>query len=97
MSNNLPSSLQLRVMTPRKLLVDREVNAVFIPSLEGYIGILPGHRPLLTALGQGTIIYRVNQKEEEFSVEGGFAEILPDKVIVFTKLSKSEAERQNEG
>jgi len=90
MSNNLPLSLQLRVITPRKLLVDREVKAVAIPSLEGHIGILPGHRPLLIALGQGVIKYRWDQEEEEFSVEGGFAEILPDKVIVFTELSKGE-------
>ncbi len=90
MSNNLPPSLQLRVITPRKLMVDREVRAVFIPSLEGYIGVLPGHRPLLVAIGQGTIKYRWNQKEEQFSVEGGFAEILPEKVIVFTELGKSE-------
>jgi len=90
MSNNLPSSLKLRVITPRKLMVDREVKAVFIPSLEGYIGVLPGHRPLLLALGQGAIKYRWDQKEEEFSIEGGFAEILPEKVIVFTELSKGE-------
>ncbi len=90
MSNNLPSFLQLRVITPQKLMVDREVKAVFIPSLEGYIGVLPGHRPLLVALGQGAIKYRWNQKEEEFSVEGGFAEILPEKVIVFTHLRKEE-------
>lgn len=97
MSMNLPLSLQLRVITPRKLLVDRDVKAVFLPSLEGYIGVLPGHRPLLVALGKGAITYRLNQKEEKFSVEGGFAEILPEKVIVFTKLSKNEADRSNEG
>jgi len=90
MSKNGPQSLQLRVIIPRKLVVDREVKAVFLPSLEGDLGILPGHRPLLTALGKGAITYHLNQKEEKFFIEGGFAEILPDKVIVFTKLSKNE-------
>lgn len=97
MSKNLPISLQLKVLTPRKLLVDREVKAVFLPSLEGYIGVLPGHRPLVTALGKGVISYRLNQKEEKFSIEGGFARILPEKVTIFTKLSKSEAVGSNEG
>lgn len=92
MSNNLPLSLQLKVITPRKLVVDREVKAVFLPSVEGYIGILPGHRPLIAALGKGIVTYRLNQKQEEFFVEGGFAEILPKKVIVFTRLSEGESE-----
>ena len=91
MSNNLPLSLQLKVITPRKLVVDREVRKVFLPSVEGYIGILPGHRPLMTIIGKGMITYWVNQQEEKFSVAGGFAEILPEKVVVFTRLSEDEA------
>lgn len=86
MSKGLPSSLQLRVITPQKLLVDKEVQAVFLPSLEGIIGILPGHRPLLTALGRGRLAFRLEQKEENYPVRGGFAEILPEKVLVFTEL-----------
>ncbi|MFP4082990.1 MAG: FoF1 ATP synthase subunit delta/epsilon [Candidatus Aminicenantes bacterium] len=91
MSGDLPLSVHLKVITPRKLLVDSEAKAVSLPSLEGYIGILPGHRPLVTALGKGEISYQVNQKQEKFSVEGGFAEILPQKIIVFTQLSRDES------
>lgn len=87
MSKELPASLQLRVITPQKLLVDKDVKAVFLPSLEGTIGILPGHRPLLTAIGRGMLVFLLDRKEEKFSVRGGFAEVLPEKVLVFTELS----------
>ena len=90
MSNASPSSLQLKIITPRKLAVDREVKAVDLPSREGCIGILPGHRPLIVSLGKGFIIYRVNQKETRLPVEGGLAEILPEQVTVFTRLSQDE-------
>lgn len=87
MSKELPVSLQLRIITPQKLLVDRDVQVVFLPSLEGMIGILPGHRPLLTALGRGELAFRSEQSEKSYPVRGGFAEILPERVLVFTELS----------
>ncbi|MEW5900233.1 MAG: F0F1 ATP synthase subunit epsilon [Acidobacteriota bacterium] len=90
MSPDLPSVLQLRVITTHNLLVETEADEVTIPSLEGYLGILPGHRPLFTALGRGTLSYRVGKKGEKLSIRGGYAEILPEKVIVFTELSDEE-------
>jgi len=87
MSPGPAASLQLKVITPRLLLVEAEVDEVSIPSLEGAIGILPGHRPLMVALGKGDIAFRQGKSEERFAVEGGTAEVLPDKVLVFTELS----------
>jgi F-type H+-transporting ATPase subunit epsilon len=87
MSQNLPSSLHLKIITPRLLLADTDVDEVSIPSLEGLIGVLPGHRPLVVALGYGTLAYRLGTSEESFAVKGGYAEILPDKVLVFTEVS----------
>lgn len=92
MSQNLPVSLRLEVIAPRKLLLDQDVQEVSLPSLEGYIGILPGHRPLFTALGKGRIIYKYAGKERSLPVQGGYAEIQPGKVLVFTELAKDEAE-----
>jgi len=93
MTQKLPSSLRLKVIAPRKLLVDEEVQELSLPSLDGYLGILPGHRPLFLALGKGRITYRVAGKEENLSVQGGYAEILPEKVLVFTELSEDETEQ----
>ncbi len=91
MSPKPEPSFHLKVVTPRLVLVEAEVDEVSIPSIEGYIGILPGHRPLMTALGQGDITYRQGKSEERFAVRGGTAEILPDRVTVFTELSDEEA------
>lgn len=97
MSQDLPSFLKLKVITSRKLLVDEEVLEVSLPSLDGYLGILPGHCHLFLALGKGKLSYRQTHRDENFSVEGGYAEILPEKVLVFTELGKNEAGVTDEG
>jgi F-type H+-transporting ATPase subunit epsilon len=97
MTQKLPSSLRLKVITPRKLLVDEEVKELSLPSLDGYLGILPGHRPLFLALGKGRITYMIAGKEETLSVQGGYAEVLPERVLVFTESSDNETEKQIEG
>jgi F-type H+-transporting ATPase subunit epsilon len=90
MSETLPSILQLRIFTSREQLADVEVQDVTLPSLEGYVGIFPGHRPLLLALGEGELSYRAPSKQESFSVRGGYAQISPDRVLVFTEISPNE-------
>ena len=97
MTQKLPSSLRLKVIAPRKLLVDEEVKELSLPSLDGYLGILPGHRPLFLALGKGRITYKIDAKEETVSVQGGYAEVLPERVLVFTELSEDETEKPIEG
>ncbi|MFQ5722070.1 MAG: FoF1 ATP synthase subunit delta/epsilon [Candidatus Aminicenantales bacterium] len=87
MSNSLPPSLQLKIITPRKLEIDQEVKSVILPSTEGYIQILPGHRPLTVALGQGLITYHLRERENQLSVEGGLATVEAERVTVFTRLS----------
>jgi len=85
MSESLPSSFRLKVITPHRLLAEADVEEASLPSLEGLIGVLPGHRPLMIGLGRGTLTYRQGTNEESFEVDGGYAEILPDAVIVFTE------------
>lgn len=92
MTNSLPSSIRLKVISPRKVLVDEEVQEVSLPGLEGYVGILPGHRPLLLALGEGDITYRLAGREESLTVRGGFAEVLFEKILVFTKSIEDETQ-----
>lgn len=97
MSEGLPKSLWLKVITPRKLVVDDKVEEVSLPSLEGYLGILPGHRPLFVAVGKGWLSFRIAEKDREISIQGGYAEILPEKVIVFTELTEHGSEQPAEG
>jgi F-type H+-transporting ATPase subunit epsilon len=86
MSEEKAHRLHLHVVTPRRLIVDAEVDEARIPGLDGQIGILPGHRPLMLALGKGPVIFRQGTVEETIEVEGGTAEIVSDRVLVFTAL-----------
>jgi F-type H+-transporting ATPase subunit epsilon len=97
MSQNLPTSLNLKVISPTELLVDEEVQEVYLPSLEGYLGIFPGHRPLFVALGQGQLTYERSNQQREIPVQGGYAEVLPDRVLVFTEKGKDEKNQSSEG
>ncbi|MDD8014074.1 MAG: hypothetical protein PHX45_00160 [Acidobacteriota bacterium] len=92
MSDALPASLHLRVITPLKLAADTEVQEVQLPTLEGSIGIWPGHRPLYVTLGKGVLSFRCGDDHERFSVEGGFARVAADEVVVVTELREDEEE-----
>jgi F-type H+-transporting ATPase subunit epsilon len=97
MNQNLPTSLKLKVISPKELLVDEEVQEVYLPSLEGYLGIFPGHRPLFVALGQGQLTYKRLSEQSDLKVQGGYAEVLPDRVLVFTEKGMDEKNQPPEG
>ena len=77
----------LKVITTRSLVAETEVEELSLPTLEGYIGILPGHRPLYVGLGRGVLSFRSGRDEERVGVAGGFAQVGPDAVLVMTELS----------
>ena len=81
----LPTKIRLEVVTPERLMLSEEVDEVTIPGSEGYLGILPGHLPLLTMLGVGVLKYRQQATTHHFAVSGGFAEVLGDRVIVLAE------------
>ena len=74
--------LHLQIITPDKQLVREEVDSVQIPGKSGYLGILPGHAPLLTELMIGEISYNQGGETQHFAVSWGFAEVLPHKVTI---------------
>jgi F-type H+-transporting ATPase subunit epsilon len=88
MSVELPSSLRFRLITPKSLLADLDVDEVTIPGLDGCLGILPGHRELFTALGPGLVTFRKGHAAESFEVRSGYAEVGPELVVVFAELSQ---------
>lgn len=90
MSDGLPATLHLKVVTPTRLLVEAEVEAVFLPTLEGQIGVLPGHRPLFVAIGKGRLIYRESGGEDSFAVRGGYAQVQPETVVVMTEAGEDD-------
>jgi F-type H+-transporting ATPase subunit epsilon len=96
----MAESLQLEIVTPEKLVVRDAAEEVHIPGRDGYIGVLPGHAPLITELGAGEISYHSNGQLHRFSMAWGFAEVLPDRVTILAetveRADEIEVERAQE-
>jgi F-type H+-transporting ATPase subunit epsilon len=82
----------LEVVTPEREVVRESVAEVQLPGLSGYLGILPGHTPLLTELGIGPLIYKKGPQSGYIAVIGGFAEVLPERVTVLAEAAERSEE-----
>ncbi|MBI4445872.1 MAG: F0F1 ATP synthase subunit epsilon [Acidobacteria bacterium] len=85
MAEDLPKSIHLTIVTPDRLLFNGEVDAVTVPGLRGYLGILPGHAPLLSELRVGMISLVQEGRENHLFCTWGFVEVLPDRVSVLVE------------
>jgi F-type H+-transporting ATPase subunit epsilon len=81
----MPDTFQLEIVTPEKLVVRDTAEEIQIPGSNGYLGILPGHAPLITELGAGEINYRSGGQQHRFAMAWGFAEVLPNRVTVLAE------------
>jgi F-type H+-transporting ATPase subunit epsilon len=81
----IPAKLQLSVVTRERKVLDEEVDEVILPGYDGYLGILPGHTPLLAMLRIGELMYRVGTRSTRMVLSWGFAEVLPERVIVLAE------------
>jgi len=88
----LPESIELQIVTPERHVLAETVDAVEMPGKEGYLGVLPGHAPLITELGVGTLAYRRGSETHFLAVIDGYAEVLPDRVIVLAEFSEKAEE-----
>jgi|SRR5579872_805038 F-type H+-transporting ATPase subunit epsilon len=84
----MADTFQLEIVTPEKKVVDEKAAEVQIPGKNGYLGVLPGHAPLITELAVGEIKYRAGAQEEHLAVAWGFAEVLPDKVTILAETAE---------
>jgi F-type H+-transporting ATPase subunit epsilon len=88
----MSDTFQLEIVTPEKKVVDTVAAELQIPGKNGYLGILPGHAPLITELAVGEITFRSDAKEQRLAVAWGFAEVLPDKVTILAETAERPAE-----
>jgi F-type H+-transporting ATPase subunit epsilon len=88
----LPENIHLEIVTPEKQIFSGVVDAVTLPSTTGYLGILPGHAPLLTELGIGEISYKTGDKTEYLFCSWGFAEVLPERVVLLTHTAEAASD-----
>lgn len=88
----MAETLELEIVTPDKKVVSDRAEEVQIPGLNGYLGILPGHAPLITELAVGEISYRRDGNTVNLSVAWGFAEVLPHKVTILAETAERAEE-----
>jgi F-type H+-transporting ATPase subunit epsilon len=84
----VPTNLQLEIVTPDQSLVREDVDEVQLPGAEGYLGVLPGHTPLLATLAVGELWYRIGQEKHFLAIASGFGEVLPDRVTVLAQIAE---------
>jgi F-type H+-transporting ATPase subunit epsilon len=88
----MADTIELEIVTPERLVVKDRAEEVQIPGRNGYLGVLPGHAPLITELAVGEIVYNNAGTSTRLSVAWGFAEVLPDKVTILAEAAELSEE-----
>jgi len=88
----MSDTFQLEIVTPEKKVVETAVEEIQIPGKNGYLGILPGHAPLITELAVGEVSFSENATEQHLAVAWGFAEVLPNKVTILAETAERPSE-----
>jgi F-type H+-transporting ATPase subunit epsilon len=88
----MADTFQLEIVTPEKMVVRDVAEEMQIPGKDGYLGILPGHAPLITELAVGKITYRSGSQTRHLALAWGFAEVLPDKVTILAETAERPEE-----
>ena len=86
------SSLRIDIVTAERVVYSEDVDAVIAPGIEGQLGILPHHAPLMTILQAGELRVRRGGEEDSLAISGGFLEVRPDKVIVLADTAERAEE-----
>ena len=84
--------LLLEIVTPERRVYQGEVDSVQVPGIDGELGILPHHAPLLSLLGDGELRIRHGAEEESIAIFGGFVQVRPDKVVIMAETADMASE-----
>jgi F-type H+-transporting ATPase subunit epsilon len=88
----MAEQIQLDVVTPERRVLAESVDAVYLPGLEGELGILPGHTPLISELNTGVLSYTKGGETQRLHVSGGFVEVKSDHVSVLAEIAERPEE-----
>jgi F-type H+-transporting ATPase subunit epsilon len=86
------AKLRLDIVTAERLVYSEDVDEVIAPGVQGQLGILPHHTPLMTMLNPGELVVKQNGSEVSLAVSGGFMEVRPDRVIVLADTAERAEE-----
>ena len=84
--------LHLEIVTPERLAYEDDVDMVLVPGIDGELGVLPNHTPLVSLLGVGELKIRKGGSEEAFAIAGGFLQVRPDKVVVMAETAEIDSD-----
>ena len=84
--------IRCEIVSQDRMVFEGIVDIVVVPGMDGEMGILPNHAPLLSTLRYGILKVRYQGKEEEFTVAGGVIEVQPDIVTVLADAAENVAE-----
>lgn len=86
------AKVKLEIVTAEKLIYSEDVDMVVAPGVDGYLGILPHHTPLMTMLNPGELRIKNGGEEIDMAITGGFLEVRPDKVVVLADAAERAEE-----
>lgn len=76
------ATTRLEIVTAERVVFSEEVDTVIAPGIEGQLGVLPHHAPLMTTLMPGELLVRKGGEEFALAITGGFVEVRPDRIII---------------
>ena len=88
----MADKINLEVITPERMVLREAVDEVVVPGLDGELGILPQHTPLISQLKTGILSYRLGNDKKQMHVSGGFVEVLPDRVSILSDIAEKPEE-----
>ena len=88
----MAEAFQLEVATPERLIVEERVTEAQVPGLNGYLGVLAGHAPLVSELQSGVLSYVTEGSTRYLAIHRGFVEVLPDHVRVLADIGERAEE-----
>ncbi len=88
----MAETIQLEIVTPERLVVSESAEYIEIPGEGGYLGILPGHAPLISEVAPGELTYRNGNQTKRLAVAWGFVEVLQDKVTILAEAAEKAEE-----
>jgi len=86
------SPIRLDIVTAERAVYSEEVDVIIAPGVEGQLGILPHHTPLMTMLEPGELLVRKGGEELSMAISGGFLEVRPDRIIVLADSAERDEE-----
>ncbi|NBI30619.1 F0F1 ATP synthase subunit epsilon [Chengkuizengella marina] len=86
------STFTLEIVTPERKVYSQDVNMIVVTGVEGQLGILPNHIPLVTALKVAPMKVKTGNDEEIIAVHGGFMEVSKEKVVILAEVAERAGE-----